>query len=191
MIPTCGADVRPARITLHGKEYRLQIVDTAGEERFRSILPVSLRNVQGVVLVFDLMNWSSLFEGIPEMLKIVEANTPNTTSLILVGNKADLTGQDAEHSKHKISKEEAEQFAQQLRVHYVETSALSGQNVERVFELITNDIYDTLDLSDIDIYVPGASRDHIKVTNEDAPRNRSFLEKIADCFQSIRSWFGS
>lgn len=191
VIPTCGTDVHPTIITLHGKEYRLQIVDTAGQERFHSILPLSLRNIQGVVLVFDLTNRSSLFEGILEMLEIVEAHTPDRTSMILVGNKADLVGQDARRSRREISKEEAEQFAQQRGVRYVETSALSGQNVERVFELITNDIHDALDLSDIDIYVPGASRDHIKVTNVDAPRNRSFLEKIGDCFERIWSWFNS
>lgn len=48
--------------------------------------------------------------------------------------------------------------------------------------MIANEIYETLDLSDIDVYVPGARRDHIKVTNEDAPRDRS-------CLQRLWSWF--
>ena len=182
---TINADQFFSAITLHGKEFRLQIIDTAGQERFRSIIPNSIRNSQGVVLVFDLTNRSSLVDGIPEMLEFVKANTPDSTSLILVGNKADMADRDA---RQRVHKEEADQRAQELGIRrYVETSATTGQNLERVFELIANDIYDTLDLSDIDIYVPG---DHIEVANEDAPRNRSFLEKIGDCFQSFRTMFG-
>ncbi|KAL9985802.1 hypothetical protein ACROYT_G008247 [Oculina patagonica] len=183
---TIGIINRFSRITLHGKEFHLQVVDTAGEEKYHSCIPQSIRKSQGVVLVFDLTNRSSFREGIRKMLEIVKAHTPDRTSLILVGNKADLADQDALQSKREITKEEAENLAQKLGIHYVETSAFSGRNIEAVFELITNEIYETLDLSDIDVYVPGASREHIKVANEDAPRDRSFLEKIGDCF---RSWF--
>ena len=156
---TCGMDVRCGGINLHGKEFRLHLVDTAGSERFNSIFPNLIRHVQGVVLVFDITNRSSFEDAIPQMLAIVENHAPDYTSLILVGNKADLADQDALKREREIAKEEAEQFAQQLRIRYVETSALSGQNIEEVFELISKDIYDTLDLSDIEIGIPGAPSD--------------------------------
>lgn len=57
--PTINKDLFHSGITLHGKEYRLQIVDTAGQKIFRSIIPNSIRNSQGVVLVFDITDRSS------------------------------------------------------------------------------------------------------------------------------------
>lgn len=191
IIPTISPDLFHTGVTLHGIEYRLQIVDTAGQEKFFSIIPNSIRHAQGVVLVFDITNRSSFEVGIPQMLEMVRAHAPDGTSLILVGNKADLADQDTQKRKREIAKEEAEHYAQRLGICYVETSALSGQNIEALFELITNDIYDTLDLSDIDIYVPSAGRDRIKVTNVDAPRNRNFIDRIGDCFTRIKSWIWS
>lgn len=173
VMPTIGQALRTTNIHHRGKEYCLQIEDTAGQEMFHSIIPASIKGVQGVVLVFDLTNWRSLFEYIPEMEQLVKDHAPDTISRILVGNKADLA--DAEQSKRKISGKEAERFAQKCGIPYIETSAYSGKNVERAFELIAKDIYDTLDLSDIDTYI--GSIDSIKLTND-----KSLWQKMGDCF---------
>ena len=184
MIPTVGQVFLSTRISLHGKEYRMQINDTAGQERFHSILPASINRCQGVVLAFDLTDRGSLFEGIHEMLKLVKEHAPDSASMILVGNKADLADSQG---KRAIGKEEAEKFAQYFGIHhYIETSALSGQNVERAFELIANEIYDTLDLSHTDSVI--ASTDNIQLTNEDVPRDKTFLQKLADCFTFRWLW---
>lgn len=178
MTPTIGIVPSFKMIKLHNKEYLLQIEDTAGHERFDSITSSSIKHCQGVVLVFDLTNRPSLFEYIPKMLKLVKDNAPDSISKILVGNKADLA--DARQSKREIHQEEALRFAQKHKIPYIETSALSGQNVERAFKLIANEIYDTLDMSDIDHYVTSA--ENIRLTNEDVPRDKTILQKIADCF---------
>ena len=87
-----------------------------------------------------------------------------------------------------VSKEEGERFAQNCGIPFVETSAKSGENVEKVFEMIAKNIYDYLDLSDIDTFISGGRGDAITVTN-DPPRERGFLEKIGDCFRSGWNWF--
>lgn len=175
VMPTIGRDLRTINIDHLGKEYCLQIGDTAGQEKHHSIIPASIKGCQGVVLVFDLTNWRSLFEDIPEMEQLVKDHAPDSISRILVGNKADLA--DAEQSKRKISRKEAERFAQKCGIPYIETSAYSGKNVERAFELIAKEIYDTLDLSDIDTYI--SSKDNIKLTND-----KSLWQKMADWFWS-------
>ena len=176
VMPTIGRDLRTINIDHLGKEYCLQIGDTAGQEKHHSIIPASIKGCQGVVLVFDLTNWRSLFEDIPEMEQLVKDHAPDSISRILVGNKADLA--DAEQSKRKISRKEAERFAQKCGIPYIETSAYSGKNVERAFELIAKEIYDTLDLSDIDTYI--GSIDNIKLTND-----KSLWQKMADWFWSL------
>ena len=173
VIPTIGQALRTTNTYHRGKQYCLQIEDTAGQELFRSIAPASLNGLQGVVLVFDLTDRRSLFVGIPEMEQLVKEHAPDSISRILVGNKADLA--DAQQSKREISQEEAERFAQERGIPYIETSAYSGKNVERAFELIAKEIYDTLDLSDIDTYI--GSTDNIHLNND-----KSWWQKIGDCF---------
>jgi len=192
MITKIGPDLVTMNIDLHDKEHRLEIFDTAGDEKYHSLIPTIIKRCSGVVLVFDLTDRPSLVEGIPEMIKLVKQSARDNTSLILVGNKADLA--DAQESRRKIVKEEAELFAKELGIRYIETSALSGQNVDRAFELIANEIYDTLDLSDIDTYT--TSTDNIqRVTNEDVPRDITFLKKEADCWvvavRRLREWWES
>ena len=171
VVPTIGQDLRTTNILHHDKEFCLQIEDTAGQERFHSITPSSIKGIQGVVLVFDLTNRCSFSECIPKMEQLVKDHAPDSISRILVGNKADLA--DAQQSKREISREEAERFAEKRLIPYIETSACSGQNVERAFELIAEEIYDTLDLSDIDTYIGSTDNIHLK-------NDKSLWEKISD-----------
>lgn len=170
---TIGLVSRITNFHHRGKEYCLQIEDTAGEEKFRSIIPALIKGGQGVMLVFDLTNRRSLFEDIPKMEELVKDHAPDCISRILVGNKADLA--NAQPSKRKISREEAELFAQERGIPYIETSANCGKNVGRAFELIVKEIYDTLDLSDIDTYI--GSADNIKLTYD-----KSLWQRMGDCF---------
>ena len=173
VLPTIGQVLVKANIHHRGKQYCLQIEDTVGQEKFHSITSASLKGIQGVVLVFDLTDRCSLFVGIPEMEQLVRENAPVSISRILVGNKADLA--DDQQSKRKISREEAERFAQERGIPYIETSAYSGKNVERAFELIAKEIYDTLDLFDIDTYT--GSTENIHLNNDE-----SWWQKMVDWF---------
>ena len=130
-------------------------------------------------------NPSSLSEGVPEMLHFINRERPDIPSLLLVGNKADLM--ESEQSELVVSKE-GERFAQNYGIPFIETSAKSGKNVGKVFEMIAENIYDYLDLSDIDTFISSGRGDAITVTN-DPPREQGFLEKIGDCFRSGWNWF--
>jgi len=178
--PTIGQEIYTKGITLHGKEHGLQIVDTAGQEKFNSIPPNLLRKADGVLLVFDLMVQNTLVEGVPKMLQLLENQNNDNLSIILVGNKV-----DAEGSKHQITRKQAKKYARQIGVPYIETSAKTGHNIETLFEEIAGQIYNTLDLSDIEIFIALGSEksSRVRLTENDS-RVKSFCVGILD----VLSW---
>ena len=169
---TVGQEFYWKDISLGGKDYRLEITDTAGQEKYHSIPKSLARNVEGILLVFDIQIRDSFLEGIPKMLKLLDADKADTTSIILVGNKVDA-------EVRQVTSLEAEQYARKLGVQYIETSAKTGENVQKLFEEMTREIYETLDLSDIDVFVPSAGDVRINL-QDDAPRNKNICEKLRD-----------
>ena len=71
---------------------------------------------------------------------------------------------------------------------YIETSAKTGESTERVFEEIANQIYDTLDLSDVETYFPGAEQDSIVLTEIDS-REKNCCGRMHDRIVSFKRWF--
>ena len=186
---TVGQGIHYKSVTLHGMEYCLQMIDTAGQERYHSIPQSLLRDADGVFLVFDLTHRASFKgeegKGVTKMLQLVDDCKTDSMSIILVGNKA-----DANREKHQITHKEAEKYARKLGVRYFETSAKTGQNIEAVFEEITRQIYETLDLSDVETYFPDARRGIIELTETDS-RERKFCERIYDGLVTLWSFIKS
>ena len=167
---TLGEDFYHKNISLGDKDYRLQIIDTAGHQKFYSTNHMLVRNVDGILLVFDIQSRDSFLEGIPKMLKLLDAARADATRIILVGNKVDL-------KPRQVTSLEAVQYARELGVQYIETSAKTGENVQKLFEEMTREIYETLDLSDMDVFVPSAGDVRIHL-EDDAPRNQNICEKM-------------
>lgn len=171
-VSTVGQEYFFKDISLGGKDYRLEIIDTMGQEKYHSIPKNLARNVEGILLVFDIQRRDSLLEGIPKVLELLDVDKADTRSIILVGNKVD-------EKVGQVTSSVAEQYARKLGVQYIETSAKTGENVQELFEEMTREIYETLDLSDIDVFVPGAGDVRIRL-QDDAPRNKNICEKIRD-----------
>ncbi|TRY59950.1 hypothetical protein DNTS_017608, partial [Danionella cerebrum] len=89
--------------TVDGKETRLDILDTAGQEEFGAMREQYMRSGEGFLLDRD------------------------DFPMVLVGNKSDLDQQ------RLISKEEAKSFAGENRIHYMESSAKNRHNVDEAF----------------------------------------------------------
>lgn len=105
----------------------LQIWDTCGEEKYHAITRQYYRNVDGVILVFDLNSFSSL-EKVSEWLKDVKEYIKRSTIITLVGNKEDIENRPIHVSQT------AKDFAKKNRIEYVEVSALTGKGVISLFE---------------------------------------------------------
>ena len=115
-----------------GKEIKIVIWDTAGQERFHSMALNSLKNSQGLILVYDVTNRQS-FIDLQNWLKDVK-NATDKVSIILFGNKCEL-------ENRAVTKEEAEQFAKKNNIPYIETSAKSKINIDEGFSMVVNDAY--------------------------------------------------
>ena len=143
---TIGADFGVKRIRVKRKPYVVQIWDIAGQERFASIRDMYLKNSDGALVMFDITKPLS-FENVPNWIKhLSSANSDNPIPLVLIGNKNDLRDND----DIMISQKQAEDLVESLKewsgfdIEYIETSALTGENVVEAFEALVTKI-DLLD----------------------------------------------
>uniref|UniRef100_A0A7S0VY16 Uncharacterized protein n=1 Tax=Hemiselmis tepida TaxID=464990 RepID=A0A7S0VY16_9CRYP len=131
--PTIGIDFKLRTIELDGKKIKLQLLDTAGQERFKTITTAHYRNAMGILLVYDVTNEQS-FKNIEDWLKNIDKHTSQPVNKILIGNKMDLA------SQRKVSTEEGKKLAERLNMAFFETSAKEKSCVDEAFFALTRDI---------------------------------------------------
>ena len=124
---TIGVEFGAKNIEIENKKYRLQIWDTAGQENYRSITRAYYKNSVCAILVYDITNRDS-FEHISSWIEDCLNQSPKTVFMVLVGNKSDLD------DKRKVTTEEGEQMAKNHNLMFFETSAKTGDNVDKIFE---------------------------------------------------------
>ena len=139
---TVGADFAVSKLSVDEIEFTLQIWDLAGQQRFSSVREVYYRGTSGALLVFDISR-PETYEAIPNWLaELIRNNKNRIVPLVLIGNKADLR----ESTPYSVPTSYAQDYAQTLstwsgfNVPYLETSALTGLNVEKAFKELTSQI---------------------------------------------------
>ena len=118
---------------MDGKKVKLQIWDTAGEERFKNIQASYYKGANGILVVYDITNKES-FEHLSSWLIEIEKNGNKNVYKLLIGNKSDLKDQ------RNISHEEGEEFAKINGLEFFETSAKENYQVQEAFIQLTKDI---------------------------------------------------
>ena len=125
---TVGIDFKLSIMTFKGHKIRINISDTAGQERFRTIAKNYIHNSDGIFIVFDLSNKNS-FESISYWLnEINKLKNLDELKIIILGNKSDLT------NIREISKEEISEFIKTNNYKVIETSAKTGEGIKEAFE---------------------------------------------------------
>ncbi len=125
-LPTLGVDFMTKNLSIDDKQIKLQLWDTGGQEFVMSLLPFYFQGAMGGVLVYDITNRNS-FNSLDYWLKQIRQNAGNIP-VVLAGNKFDIADQ------RKVSTEEAQQFAKDKKLIYLETSAKTGVSVPDLFE---------------------------------------------------------
>nr|AXS78234.1 ras-related protein rab-1a [Anisakis simplex] len=125
-ISTIGVDFKIRTIELDGKTIKLQIWDTAGQERFRTITSSYYRGAHGIIVVYDITDQES-FNNVKQWLQEIDRYACENVNKLLVGNKCDLT------TKRAVEFNSAKEYADQLGIPFLETSAKSATNVEQAF----------------------------------------------------------
>ncbi len=120
----------------NGKNVELRIYDTAGQEKFSSIVKNLYNTAQGLILVYDITSIKS-FHNINNWLNYVKENSKQNVKLILVGNKTDL------EEKRVISYNQGKEFADMYGLKYIETSAKKNMNVSEAFETLGREIMES------------------------------------------------
>ncbi|XP_059218184.1 ras-related protein Rab-1A [Stomoxys calcitrans] len=132
-ISTIGVDFKIRTIELDGKTIKLQIWDTAGQERFRTITSSYYRGAHGIIVVYDCTDQES-FNNVKQWLEEIERYACENVNKLLVGNKSDLT------TKKVVDHTTAAEYANQLGIPFLETSAKSATNVEQAFMTMAAEI---------------------------------------------------
>ena len=128
--PSIGVDFMSKIIKYRGQNIKLQIWDTAGQEKYKGLIPSYVRNSSIVFLIYDISVKSS-FDNIPNWITFIRS-IENTT-LVLCGNKIDL-------EKREVTKEEGEALAQKEGIAFYEMSAKSGEGIKNMIYNAVSDL---------------------------------------------------
>ena len=129
---TVGAKFLTKAISLQSEdgktqEVNLSLWDIAGQPRFVDLRTTFYRGASGTLLLFDLTREETFKEldlWLTE-LRVVTMNIP----ILLIGNKLDLI----EERGRQVETDRAANYAKEQELFYLETSAKTGENVEKAF----------------------------------------------------------
>ena len=123
---TIGADSRNFITKIDSKIVQLQIWDTAGCEKYRSMIRVFFAGSNSALLTYDITSKES-FAALDYWLDIIRQATTSDVKIVLVGNKKD------EEEKREVSYEMGNEFAKNSELFaFVETSAKTGEGIKEI-----------------------------------------------------------
>ena len=131
---TVGVEFGSKQFTVEGHSIKAQIWDTAGQERYKAITSAYYKGAKGAFIVYDITRKQS-FESVDKWVNDVSAVADKKITLILIGNKSDLEDQ------RQVTKEQGEEKANKLELAFLETSAFSGENLDKAFDMMINEVY--------------------------------------------------
>ena len=122
-LATYGIDFKTKYVTINNNKYRVDLYDTAGQERFRSVSVNSIRMSDGVILIYDITDEFS-YENISVWMDNIHQIKGEDFPVILIGNKCD------KDDERIVSKEKGEELAKKYQLSFLETSNKIGTNIE-------------------------------------------------------------
>ena len=128
--PSIGVDFMSKTIKYHGQNIKLQMWDTAGQEKYKGLIPSYVRNSSVVFVVYDISVKAS-FDNIPKWINFIK--TIENTTLVLCANKIDLENRE-------VKKEEGEELAKKENISFFEVSAKTDENIKNMFYNVVADL---------------------------------------------------
>ena len=140
-----GIDFQTKVIKRKSRQYSIQVFDTAGEERFRSITSSYFRMAEYFLLIFDLTNRNS-FDAIPEWIALLKEYVEKPKFMI-IGNKSDLEKNKIPDDEINDALEDKEQFKINDE-NFIKVSAKTGKNINYAFDYLLDLIEKNFDEND-------------------------------------------
>ncbi|EAL88476.2 secretion related GTPase SrgD [Aspergillus fumigatus Af293] len=148
---TIGVEFGSRIVPVGPKKMKLSLWDTAGQETYKSITRSYFRGASGALLVFDITR-PSTFTSCTQWLQDLRQIAEDGIVVILVGNKSDLAEVKSDVNQRRVTRQEAEEWCRMNNVvRYVETSAKSGEGVERAFLEVAERIYRNIEAGKYDL----------------------------------------
>ena len=129
-LATIGVEFKCKKIKLNDININLQIWDSVGQERFRSISKNLIINSNGLIFVYDITNKSS-FSLIKDIYKNIKDIKPENVKVIIVGNNKEM------ENERQVSKDMVKSFCEKHNIESIEVSSRLGTNVSKCFETLT------------------------------------------------------
>ena len=133
---TSGANFLTKTVQLKNITIKYFIWDTAGQERYNALARIYYRGARAAIVVYDITN-SESFRKAQTWIKELENQADSNICIALVGNKLDLV---TNQSTRAVSYEEAKQYADEMGLLFMETSAKTSNSIDNVFTNITKEI---------------------------------------------------
>ena len=150
---TIGLDFQSKNVKIDNQDVHLLLYDTAGQEKFRSLIPMYTRDANIIILVYDITRKES-FNHIPDWINgLTNVNFDNVI-FALVGNKIDLD------DKREVNKDEGIKLAQEKKCIFEEVSAKTAENFS---ELFYKQLFDEI----VNKFKPGINGNDNEITNEE------------------------
>ena len=178
---TVGVDKSIKNIKIEGKDVILEINDTAGQEDYRQVNKIFMKNTKIAIFVYDITNRAS-FEEIPKWIETVNQSNPNHNIIFgLAANKSDL------YENQEIKKKEGSDFANNHNLLFFETSAKDYDSIENVFIALTKEYLtknnNNTNINNINVNIEDDSKEPFAFENsniEDVQNNVSQSQSFLD-----------
>jgi small GTP-binding protein len=131
-------------VTVNDVELKLQIWDTGGSEKYRTMVPMYFQHADAAIIVYDITSCKS-FDDITFWFKELQEKGPESVFVVLAGNKSDL------ESTRKVTTEDGRAIADKFDIRvFMETSAITKKNVTELFFEAAKGILDGASLAQAD-----------------------------------------
>lgn len=130
---TIGVDFKIKTISLNDQVIKMQIWDTAGQDRFRTLTSSYYRGAHGIIIVYDVTNRDS-FDNVRQWMQEIEKFASENVNKLLVGNKSDLEEQ------REVTYDEGVELAKKFDIPFLEVSAKNAIHVDDTFTTMATEI---------------------------------------------------
>jgi Ras-related protein Rab-5C len=132
---TIGAGYIKCDVELDSGNVTLNLWDTAGQEKFQSLIPLYLRGAHACIIVFDLTDNASV-DAVDKLYNYVQSNLDDTVFIVICGNKTDLF--DKVKDPPGIV-----DWTKSKKLMYFRTSAVTGEGIDALFIAVARGVHET------------------------------------------------
>lgn len=164
MPATVGLEFQQKIININGETIKISIYDTSGQEKYRTVTQNYYRNIDGVILVYDITRIQTFLNLEYYWIEQLRENTEKSLNMILIDNKLDLK-KECDINKI-VTTELGKKMAQNFFTLFIETSAKTGDGLQNVFQELIERINSDYQFSEQISKVELKRKDDIDVENE-------------------------